>query len=279
MVQIPDLEAMLTVVGPDLAVVLPGPGISGAEFRRLAWRLDSARVRWVVCTGITDTVQHRLSVRSIGHAPMFEVAQARLSGPSRIVKALFDRIVAAFGLLLVIPVLVLVGLAVWCEDGGSPFFVQTRVGRGGSQFPMVKFRTMVVGAEALRGELSHLNESDGALFKIARDPRLTSIGRFLRRFSIDELPQLINVLRGEMSLVGPRPPLPTEVAEYSADMRRRLLVKPGMTGLWQVSGRTNLTWAQSERLDLRYVENWSLGFDLRILARTVRAVVTGTGAY
>jgi lipopolysaccharide/colanic/teichoic acid biosynthesis glycosyltransferase len=158
-------------------------------------------------------------------------------------------------------------------------FRQVRVGRDGREFQIYKFRTMYTDAEARLAEVAHLNEGDGALFKMRDDPRVTPVGRWLRRFSLDELPQLINVVLGDMSLVGPRPPLPSEVAQYPADMRRRLVVKPGMTGLWQVSGRADLSWEESIRLDLRYVENWSLTMDLVILARTVTAVLRLSGAY
>jgi lipopolysaccharide/colanic/teichoic acid biosynthesis glycosyltransferase len=153
------------------------------------------------------------------------------------------------------------------------------VGRGGKEFVIYKFRTMYVDAEARIAELRHLNEGDGVLFKMRNDPRVTRVGRALRRYSLDELPQLFNVLRGQMSLVGPRPPLPSEVAAYADDVRRRLAVKPGMTGLWQVSGRSDLPWEEAVRLDLRYVENWSLSMDLVIMLRTLTAVVRSSGAY
>ncbi len=162
---------------------------------------------------------------------------------------------------------------------GPVLFRQTRVGRHERPFTMLKFRTMRLGAEAQLAALRHLNEHDGVLFKLREDPRISRVGRFLRRCSLDELPQLVNVVRGEMSLVGPRPPLPAEVAAYPEDMRRRLVVKPGMTGLWQVSGRGDLPWEEAIRLDLRYVENWTLTLDLIILARTVTAVARSRGAY
>jgi lipopolysaccharide/colanic/teichoic acid biosynthesis glycosyltransferase len=166
------------------------------------------------------------------------------------------------------------------SSAGPAFFTQTRVGVRGERFTMLKFRSMRVDAEARLSAIKDLNENgDGLLFKIRRDPRVTPIGRFLRRYSLDELPQLINVLKGDMSLVGPRPPLPAEVDRYADDVRRRLLVKPGLTGLWQVSGRSDLTWDESVRLDLRYVENWSLFYDFQILWRTAFAVMRGSGAY
>ncbi|MEV6491781.1 sugar transferase, partial [Actinoplanes sp. NPDC051633] len=175
----------------------------------------------------------------------------------------------------------LLAIAIWikADSGGPVFFRQTRVGRGGELFRMVKFRTMRVDAEHRLPAMREHNESSGVLFKIRDDPRITRSGRLLRRHSLDELPQLINVLMGQMSLVGPRPPLPGEVEQYPHDMRRRLVVKPGMTGLWQVSGRSDLSWEDSIRLDLRYVENWSLTVDLVILMRTALVVTRGEGAY
>jgi lipopolysaccharide/colanic/teichoic acid biosynthesis glycosyltransferase len=175
----------------------------------------------------------------------------------------------------------LLGLSAWIRFGspGPVLFRQVRVGRDGSQFRIFKFRSMYVDAEQRLAELRHLNENDGVLFKIRNDPRVTPVGRWLRKLSLDELPQLLNVLKGDMSLVGPRPPLPEEVAAYPDDARRRLAVKPGMTGLWQVSGRSDLPWEEAVRLDLRYVENWSLTLDFVILMRTVSAVMRSSGAY
>src|SRR5690606_2921577 len=165
------------------------------------------------------------------------------------------------------------------DSPGPVFFRQTRVGRDGRRFNMVKFRTMVVGAERMQAGLEHRNEADGVLFKLRTDPRVTRSGRFLRRYSIDELPQLLNVVRGEMSMVGPRPPLPAEVELYEGHVNRRLLVKPGITGLWQVSGRSDLPWNEAIRLDLYYVDHWSPTMDLTIIAKTFSAVVRGAGAY
>jgi lipopolysaccharide/colanic/teichoic acid biosynthesis glycosyltransferase len=172
-----------------------------------------------------------------------------------------------------------VAVIVKLHDGGPVFFRQARVGRAGQIFPMMKFRSMAVDAEDRLDDLLLLNESDGLMFKIRDDPRITPVGRFMRRYSVDELPQLLNVLRGEMSLVGPRPPLLTEVDQYADDVRRRLLVRPGLTGLWQISGRSSLSWDEAVRLDLFYVDNWTMTSDLVIMAKTVRAVLQATGAY
>jgi exopolysaccharide biosynthesis polyprenyl glycosylphosphotransferase len=210
---------------------------------------------------------------------MLHVEHPRLHGGSRLIKEAFDR-VGALALLAVFgPLLLTVALCVRLTSRGPVLFRQVRVGRDGSQFRIFKFRSMYLDAEARLAELRHLNEHDGVLFKIRDDPRVTRVGRWLRRFSLDELPQLLNVLMGQMSLVGPRPPLPSEVAAYAGDVRRRLAVKPGMTGLWQVSGRADLPWEEAVRLDLRYVENWSLSLDLVILLRTMTAVVRSSGAY
>ncbi len=172
-----------------------------------------------------------------------------------------------------------IALALKCADGGPVFFQQARVGKDGRRFTVYKFRTMAVGADRVKAEYAQLNEASGLLFKIRDDPRITRPGRWLRRWSLDELPQLLNVLVGDMSLVGPRPALPEEAENYCSKMRRRLAVKPGITGLWQVSGRSNLPWEETIRLDTRYVENWSFALDLQILWKTCSAVLGGTGAY
>jgi exopolysaccharide biosynthesis polyprenyl glycosylphosphotransferase len=191
----------------------------------------------------------------------------------------FDRGSAALLLLALAPVFAVVALGVKVGSPGPVFFRQTRVGRDGRRFNMVKFRTMVVDAEQRRADLKHRNEADGLLFKLRTDPRVTRTGRLLRRYSIDELPQILNVLRGEMSMVGPRPPLPDEVDLYEGHVNRRLLVKPGITGLWQVSGRSDLPWDEAVRLDLYYVDHWSPTMDITIMAKTFSAVLRGDGAY
>jgi exopolysaccharide biosynthesis polyprenyl glycosylphosphotransferase len=196
-----------------------------------------------------------------------------------VAKAVFDRVGAALLLVLFAPVLAAVAVAVRLDSPGPVFFRQVRVGRYGREFQIYKFRTMHTDAERRLADVRHLNEQDGVLFKIRDDPRITRVGRHLRRLSLDELPQLFNVMGGTMSLVGPRPPLQREVAAYPRDARRRLAVRPGMTGLWQVSGRSDLPWEEAVRLDLRYVENWSLTLDLVILLRTLTAVWRGAGAY
>jgi len=221
----------------------------------------------------------RTTIRPVDGLPMLHVEHPRLDGGARVVKEVVDR--AGAVLLLLISAPLLLAIALWISAGstGPVLFRQVRVGKDGREFVMFKFRTMYLDAEARLAEIRHLNEHDGVLFKIRNDPRVTRAGRWLRRLSLDELPQLYNVVRGEMSLVGPRPPLPEEVATYPDDARRRLAVKPGMTGLWQVSGRSDLPWDEAVRLDLRYVENWSLTLDLVILLRTLTAVCRTSGAY
>ncbi len=196
----------------------------------------------------------------------------------RLVKGLIDRLGAALLLLVLAPVMFVLAIAVR-SDGGPIFYRQDRVGKAGKPFPMIKFRSMVVNADQYQPELVESNQGSGPLFKLHQDPRVTRMGTFLRKYSLDELPQLFNVLSGSMSLVGPRPPLPEEVASYSRDAQRKLLVKPGLTGLWQISGRSDLSWEESVRLDLRYVENWTLALDILIVWKTIGAVVRGTGAY
>jgi lipopolysaccharide/colanic/teichoic acid biosynthesis glycosyltransferase len=196
-----------------------------------------------------------------------------------VLKGLFDKIVATVALIVFGPVLALITLAIALNDGGPALFTQTRVGRGGQPFTVLKFRTMVPDAELRKEALLAQNEGDGLLFKLRQDPRITAVGRFLRRTSLDELPQLLNVMLGDMSLVGPRPALPVEVAQYSDNVARRLEVKPGMTGLWQIGGRSDLSHEDAVRLDLRYVDCWTLALDLRILWKTGAAVANGRGAY
>jgi exopolysaccharide biosynthesis polyprenyl glycosylphosphotransferase len=218
-------------------------------------------------------------IRPVCGLPLLHVERPELRGVRRLTKESFDRTAAAAGLLLLLPVLLMLGLAVGLTSRGGVFYRQERVGRDGQTFGMLKFRSMVAGADQLVETLAATSDGNGVLFKMKGDPRVTRVGKVLRRYSLDELPQLINVVRGDMSLVGPRPPLPTEVERYGFDMHRRFLVKPGITGLWQVSGRSDLSWDDSVRIDVRYVENWSLAFDFMILWKTLGAVFRGSGAY
>lgn len=249
------------------------------ELRRLAVELDARDVDLLVAPAIADVAGPRTVVRDMAGLPLLHVEEPTFTGPQRVAKEIFDRVSAALALLVLAPAFAVVAVAIRLDTRGPVFFRQTRVGRDGRLFSMVKFRTMVVDAERLQSGLEHRNEADGVLFKLRTDPRVTRTGRLLRRYSIDELPQILNVLRGEMSMVGPRPPLPTEVQLYEGHVNRRLLVKPGITGLWQVSGRSDLPWDEAVRLDLYYVDHWSPTMDVTIMAKTFSAVVRGDGAY
>lgn len=259
--------------------VLACPELDGIALRRLAWQLEKDAVDLVVAPALMEVAGPRTSIRPVAGLALLHVEHPELSGGRRLVKTVFDRAGASLALLLLSPLLAFIAIAIRTGSSGPALFRQVRVGRDGREFTVLKFRTMVVDAERRKAALAQYNDHDGVLFKIRNDPRVTRTGAWLRRYSLDELPQLINVLRGDMSLVGPRPPLPDEVAQYGDDVRRRLVVRPGMTGLWQVSGRADLSWEESVRLDLRYVENWSLTLDLQILWKTWSAVARGSGAY
>jgi lipopolysaccharide/colanic/teichoic acid biosynthesis glycosyltransferase len=204
---------------------------------------------------------------------------AELTGVKRVIKSFFDKIIATAALIAFSPLLAFIAVAILLDDRGPALFTQTRVGKDGQEFTVLKFRTMVPDAELRKEALLALDEGDGLPFKLREDPRITTIGSWLRRWSLDELPQLFNVVLGEMSLVGPRPPLPVEAVLYSDDVYRRLAVRPGMTGLWQINDRSDLSHEDAVRLDLRYVENWTLALDLQILWKTCAAVANGRGAY
>ncbi len=271
-------ERLRSGAADSVAVVDTG-ALGGEGLRDLGWALEGLGVDVMVAPEATDVVGPRLAVRPVGGLPLLHVEEPRFTGAGRMVKDVVERTLAAVCLLLAAPVMGAIALAIKLASPGPVLFRQTRVGREGRNFTMFKFRSMRVDAERALAEVSHLNESDGLLFKVRRDPRITAVGRWMRRFSIDEIPQLYNVVRGDMSVVGPRPPLPSEVERYAAHVRRRLLVKPGITGLWQVNGRSDLSWEDSVRLDLHYVDNWSPTGDLVILLRTLGAVVRGRGAY
>jgi exopolysaccharide biosynthesis polyprenyl glycosylphosphotransferase len=263
----------------DTVAVLPCPELDGPALRRLGWALEKTRAELLLAPAVTEIVGTRVRIRPVCGLPLMHMERPELTGIRRLSKDLFDRTAAAVGLFFLLPLLLGVALAVKATSPGPVFFRQERVGRDGHTFSMLKFRSMVAGADRMVDDLADESDGNGVLFKHKEDPRVTRVGRLLRRYSLDELPQLFNVLRGTMSLVGPRPPLPTEVERYGFDMHRRFLVKPGLTGLWQVSGRSDLSWDDSVRIDVRYVENWSLTFDFMILWKTVGAVLRGSGAY
>jgi exopolysaccharide biosynthesis polyprenyl glycosylphosphotransferase len=263
----------------DTVAVLACPEMSGLRLRDLAWQLEKSDTDLWLAPALLDIAGPRTTIRPVAGLPLLHMEHPEFSGLRRMIKSAFDRLMAAIALLLLSPLFLVVVMAIRLGDGGPALFRQERVGKGGQPFVLFKFRTMLVDAERQKSQLDELNETDGVLFKIRRDPRVTRVGAMLRRWSLDELPQLINVLIGNMSLVGPRPALPAEAAVYGAHVRRRLVVKPGMTGLWQVNGRSDLSWDESVRLDLRYVENWSFMLDLQILWKTGAAVGRGKGAY
>lgn len=275
-----DIADVVDRGGIDVVAITTCVELSGANLRRLCWQLESTGVDIVVAPSLIEVTGPRLHIRPMPGLSLLHVEKPEFSGVRRIVKGALDRLLATAALVALSPVLLGIAVAVRLSSPGPVFFRQLRTGRGGKEFSMLKFRSMYVDAEQRRQALMQDNErGEGLLFKIRDDPRITSVGRYLRRYSLDELPQLVNIARGDMSLVGPRPPLPGEVALYAGGVERRLLVKPGLTGLWQVSGRSDLSWEDSVRLDLRYVENWSLIYDLHIIWRTMSAVVRGRGAY
>ncbi|TMR90026.1 sugar transferase [Nonomuraea basaltis] len=272
-----DVPIAVDQYNADTVAVLACPEMDGQALRRLAWRLERTRTELVVAPALMDVAGPRTMIRPAAGLPLLHVEHPELTGARQLVKNVFDRLVAAGLLVLLAPLLAGLAVAVRVTSPGPALFRQIRVGRDGRLFTILKFRTMRHGSE--QQKITLVSDRDGLLFKIRNDPRVTPLGTLMRRHSLDELPQLINVVLGHMSLVGPRPPLPEEVARYGDDVRRRLLVRPGLTGLWQVSGRSDLSWEESVRLDLRYVENWSLTLDLQILWKTWSAVARGQGAY
>jgi exopolysaccharide biosynthesis polyprenyl glycosylphosphotransferase len=283
---IPVVGSLATVVdalqltNADTVAVASGPGVTPDALRRLSWQLEGTGIDLVVAPALTDVAGPRINIRPVAGLPLLHVDEPELTGMRQRVKTAIERVVATTVLALVFPLLAVLMSAICLETRGAPVFRQRRVGRHGREFTVFKLRTMRADAAALLAEIAGHNEHGTApLFKVRNDPRVTRIGGWLRKWSLDELPQLWNVVRGDMSIIGPRPPLPTEVARYGGDAKRRLLVRPGMTGLWQVSGRSDLSWDDTVRLDLYYVENWSVAMDLTILWKTAFAVFQGRGAY
>ncbi|HCU92490.1 MAG TPA: hypothetical protein DHU96_07000, partial [Actinobacteria bacterium] len=274
-----DVPAAVDMASADTVAVLSCPEMSGVRLRELAWELEKTGTDLCVAPALLDVAGPRTTIRPVAGLPLLHMDHPELAGGKRVIKGAFDRLTAGLALILLAPVFAVLALAIQLTDPGPVFFWQTRIGKDGRPFKVCKFRSMIADAELHRAQMETLNEASGVLFKIRRDPRVTKVGSLLRRWSLDELPQLFNVLTGDMSLVGPRPALPQETARYGHHMRRRLVVKPGITGLWQVSGRSDLPWEEAERLDLRYVENWSLALDLQILWKTTSAIIHGSGAY
>ncbi|ROR55216.1 Undecaprenyl-phosphate galactose phosphotransferase WbaP/exopolysaccharide biosynthesis polyprenyl glycosylphosphotransferase [Luteococcus japonicus] len=262
----------------DIVIFADGSFPSSRNFRRMAWALESHHAQMVVAPALTDVASQRIQVRPVAGIPLVLVEPPTTQQAGRWAKRLFDIIFASLILIAISPIMIATAIGIWLDDHGPVIFKQVRVGKNGEHFECLKFRSMVTNAEEILTSLQ--NEGPNAvMFKMENDPRITKIGHFIRRYSIDELPQLWNVVRGDMSLIGPRPALPKEVAMYAPHVNRRLGVRPGMTGLWQVSGRSNLSWDDTVRLDLYYVDNWSMTQDLSILAMTVKAVFASDGAY
>src|SRR5580700_1220844 len=273
------VAAAVSRFGADTVAVLACPEMDGGRLRELAWELEKTDTDLFVAPALLDVAGPRTTIRPVAGLPLLHVDHPELAGAKQAVKSVFDKACAASALLLLAPLFAVIAISIRLADHGPVFFRQIRIGKDGEGFTLYKFRTMVPDAEQRKLQLAAHNEADGLLFKMRRDPRITRPGAWLRRWSLDELPQLINVLIGDMSLVGPRPALPEEVARYGGHMRRRLVVKPGLTGLWQVNGRSDLSREEAERLDLHYVDNWSLALDLQVIWKTGSAVIRGSGAY
>lgn len=275
-----DVVSVLRRTGASMVAVTATEHLGAEGLRQLLWDLEPLGADMVVAPGVADVAVPRLTLHPIGDLSLLHVEKPRYQGATRLAKSAFDMCFSLLALIAVAPIVVMIAAVIKLDDAGPVFYRSERMGLDGRPFSMLKFRTMVTDADRrVEDLLAHNDSGGGVLFKMKRDPRVTRVGRVLRRYSLDELPQFVNVLRREMSVVGPRPPLRREVETYDGHIRRRLLVRPGVTGLWQVSGRSDLSWEETVRLDLSYVENWSMTQDLSIIARTVRAVVGSEGAY
>ena len=263
----------------DTILVAGQPSGDPTFVKRLAWELEGTAAEVVLSSRLADVAGPRMSLRPVEGMPLIHVRIPRFDGGVYLLKRGLDIVVALLALIAFAPFAVIIACAIAIDDPGPVFFRQSRVGRDGHDFHMLKFRSMRVDAEKHLAALRAANEGSGPLFKLKHDPRVTRVGRVLRKYSLDEVPQFWNVLRGDMSVVGPRPPLPDEVSMYDTAVSRRLYIKPGITGPWQVGGRSDLSWDESVRLDLRYVENWSVFEDLQIMWRTVKVMVSPEGAY
>jgi len=273
------LSRVLAEARADTVVFTGADTIDPRGMRQLGWALEATSTNLIVAPALTDVAGPRIHARPVAGLPLIQVDYPEFEGRKYAAKRAFDLVVSSIALVVLSPLFLVLAVLVQRDSPGPAFFTQERIGLNGRRFKMLKFRSMVVDAESQLPSLLDRTDGNGVLFKMHADPRVTRIGAVLRRYSLDELPQLVNVLRGDMSLVGPRPPLASEVEQYDEWTRRRLLVRPGITGLWQTQGRSDLSWEDSVRLDLFYVENWSLTGDIIILYRTVRSVLTAKGAY
>lgn len=263
----------------DTIVVASQPVGDPTYVKRLAWELEGTAAELVLCSQIADVAGPRMSLSPVEGLPMLHVTIPTFQGGAYVIKRALDVVTSFVALAVFSPIALLIAFAIKLDSPGPVFFRQSRVGRDGREFKMIKFRSMGTNAESELAALVAENEGAGPLFKMKSDPRVTRVGAFLRKYSLDEVPQFINVLLGDMSVVGPRPPLPAEVTAYDGTVHRRLYIKPGITGPWQVGGRSDLSWEQSVRLDLRYVENWSVMSDLVLMWRTVKVMIRPDGAY
>jgi exopolysaccharide biosynthesis polyprenyl glycosylphosphotransferase len=271
----PAMEASHSVA----VLLVEGGGLSPLEIKNLSWQLDADRHELILASGLLDISGPRIHTRPVAGMPLMYVEVPNFQGFRLAAKRLMDIALSAIATIILLPIYLAIAVAIKLDDGGPIFFSQKRVGLKNAEFNILKFRSMGLDAEELKQALIASVHPNSPLFKIKNDPRVTRVGAFLRTWSLDEIPQLLNVLFGQMSLVGPRPPLKSEVEKYATHVSRKFLVKPGITGLWQVSGRSNLTWEESVRLDLYYVENWSIIGDIMILLRTVLTVLRRDGAY
>jgi exopolysaccharide biosynthesis polyprenyl glycosylphosphotransferase len=271
--------AVCMALGADTLIVTGGSLTSSTDLRRIGWELGDTEIDLIVVPSLVDVAGPRIHMRPVAGLPLMHIEPPQVARAMKWGKALFDRLGSLLLLVLLLPVMAAVALAVKLESRGPTFYRHGRIGVHGKEFGVWKFRSMVVDADARHEDLLAASGGVALLFKVKDDPRVTRVGRFIRRYSLDELPQLLNVLVGQMSLVGPRPQVADEVAGYDESAHRRLLVRPGITGLWQVSGRSDLTWDEAVRLDLSYVDNWSMTGDIVILAKTLRAVLRHDGAY
>jgi len=266
-------------IGADGVVVVGQPTGSSDFIHDLAWELEGKTVQLILATSLANVAGPRIHFRPVDGLPLLHVEIPQFEGGKHVVKRAMDVLASGAALLALWPLFLVLAAAIRADSDGPALFSQERIGRGGRSFTMLKFRSMVDSAPQLQEKLSPMSDGNGVLFKLKDDPRVTRLGKVLRKYSLDELPQLWNVLKGDMSLVGPRPPLPCEVSGYEDRVLRRLFIKPGLTGMWQINGRSDLSWEESVRLDLYYVENWSVVGDLRIIWRTFRVLVNPIGAY
>jgi len=269
----------VTRLGADAVIVAGAPTGQPDFVHDLAWSLEGTATDLIIATNLANVAGPRIHLRPVEGLPLIHVEIPQFEGGKHVMKRLFDAAAAGTALVVLAPLFAIIALFVVLDSPGPALFRQERVGRDGKLFTMLKFRSMSVAAESELDGLRSQNEGAGALFKLRDDPRVTRVGRFIRKHSLDEFPQLWNILMGDMSIVGPRPPLPREVKDYEEHVHRRLYIRPGLTGMWQVNGRSTLDWEESVRLDLYYVENWSLVGDIVIVWRTFREIRNPLGAF